>query len=89
MEDIILNQIAVEDHLKKLRKGDRELILLYFYLWIPSDWPYTHPSDPAYIGKYIGKKYEGKALSEAAVRYRKKQILKYLAGENVTLRWNA
>lgn len=88
-EDMILNQIDVENELKKLNPADREMLLLMFKLYKPDDWTGRWPPKLAQIGDYIGRKFEGKPLTEAAIRYRKKAALEQLRGTRPPLRRRA
>lgn len=75
-EDLVLTQVDVERALAKLSPEDRAMIVLVFRVDIPADWG-KRPWPPKYtdIGDYIGRKFRGSPLSEAAIRYRRDVVL--------------
>jgi hypothetical protein len=87
-EDQILTQIVVDAKLAELPLAHREMICLIYRLhpqpddWDLGRWPPTYED----VGTYIGRKFEGKALSEAAIRYRRDAILEMWRGERGELR---
>lgn len=83
---MILTEIELEDALSVLSAVDKELLLITFKIQKPDDWTAPWPPQISQIGKYLGLKYEGKPLSEAAVRYRKKVVLESLRGLRTPLR---
>lgn len=83
---MILTLIELENVLGKLPDADREMLLLLFRVEMPEDWRWPWPPRVSQIGEYIGYKYEGRPLSEAAVRYRKKVLLESMQGTRVPLR---
>lgn len=74
MEDEILNRVTVEAVLAKLHPADRMMMLLIYRVEQPDDWSAQWPPRFEDIGVYIGTRYEGKPLSEAAIRYRRDAI---------------
>ncbi len=84
-ETELLDRVAVDQVLAKLKEGDRCMMLLIFNIELPEDWgsrAVTYSS----IGAYIGRRFEGKALPEATIRYRHQELVKYLRGERGELR---
>lgn len=70
-EDQMLNRVAVEMALDHLEKEESRVVLaLSFELECPADWG-KEPWPPTYaaIGRYVGTKFRGGPLSEAAIRY--------------------
>jgi hypothetical protein len=61
------------------------MILLISQVELPADWG-GRPITYAEVGAYIGLRFEGKVLSEAAIRYRRDEIMKRLRGERGDLR---
>lgn len=86
MEDEILSRIDLEVALAKLHPSDRDMMLLIYRVARPTDWKAPWPPRYLDIGEYIGKKYRGAALSEAAIRYRRDVVLRMWAGERGELR---
>lgn len=85
-EDEILTAVTVEAVLARLTPADRALMHLVYGIAPPEDYAGTWPPTHADIGFYIGMRFEGYRLSEAAVRYRKKVILAMLRGERGPMR---
>lgn len=86
MEDEILARIDLEVALAKLHPSDRDMMLLIYRVSRPPDWDAPWPPRYLDIGAYIGLKYRGSALSEAAIRYRRDVVLRMWAGERGELR---
>jgi hypothetical protein len=86
----IEDRIDIERSLDMLEPADREMMVLIFRLEIqPEDWgkrPWPAKYDD--IGDYIGRKYEGSPLSEAAIRYRRQVVFQFWRGERGVLRRN-
>ncbi len=87
-EDHILTLIDLERALAKLHPADAQMMRLVYKLEQPEDWEYRWPPRYEDIGCYIGLKYEGSPLSEAAIRYRRDAIKGAWRGERGTLRRN-
>jgi len=85
-EDFILTLVALETELAKLRPEHRDMMLLIYKVQEPEDWPFAWPPRFEDIGVYIGLKYRGRALSEAAIRYRRDQVEAMWRGERGDLR---
>lgn len=86
-EDQILTEIAIEKALSTLHPADRLMMLLIFRISQPLDWDLKRwPPTYEDVGIYIGLKFEGKPLSEAAIRYRRDAILKMWKGQRGHLR---
>lgn len=86
-EDRILDAVSVEALLEKLQPADAEMLILIFRIQAPPDgwlgrWPPTYEQ----IGDYIGRKYEGRPLSEAAIRYRRDAVFASVRGESTRKR---
>lgn len=62
------------------------MMLLVYQVFQPEDWVGRWPPKFEDIGRYIGLKYEGAALSEAAIRYRRDAIVKMYQGTRGHLR---
>ena len=84
-EDELLDRIAVAQALSVLNAADRCMMLMIFEIELPPDWG-ARPVTYTTIGSYIGLRFEGEPLSEAAIRYRRAEILKMLRGERGALR---
>jgi hypothetical protein len=84
-EDHILSRVAVEQVLRRLAPADRCMMLLVFEIEFPDDWG-DRPMTYAAIGDYIGRRFEGRVLSEAGIRYRRNEIMKMLRGERGEVR---
>lgn len=87
-EDTILTRVTIEAELEKLHPAERAMMLLIYKIDQPEDW--TGPWPPKYeaIGRYIGLKFEGRPLSEAAIRYRRDAVLGVWKGTRGKLRRN-
>lgn len=70
-EDELLNQITVEQVLRKLPPHHAELLRMIERIEQPTDYTGPWPATYEQIGVFIGLKYEGRTLSEATVRYRR------------------
>ena len=88
-EDQILLQIDIDRALALLPPADRVMIELIFRVSVPADWG-ERDWPPTYtdIGDYLGRKFEGSPLSEAAIRYRRDVVLAMWRGERGHLRRN-
>lgn len=76
-----LDSVTIEQMLATLDLEARLVVSLSFGLQFPEDWPWgTGPWPPTYaeIATYVGMKTRGRPLSEASVRYIRKQALKRL-----------
>lgn len=87
-EDQILTRIALEVELAKLDPEVSEMMCLIYRIEMPEDWTGRWPPTFEGIGHYIGMKFRGKAMSEAAIRYRLKAVKKMWRGERGKLRRN-
>lgn len=76
-EDAILDHIAVEQYLSRLSPERRAVLLLTEGFAVPSDWTEGAVTYSA-IGRYIGKRFRGEPLSEAAIRYIREKSLEML-----------
>lgn len=86
-EDQILNQVSVEALLDTLTPADAEMVALIFRLRPqPDDWVGRWPPTYDAIGAYLGNKYGGRPLSEAAIRYRRDAVFARLRGERTKSR---
>lgn len=79
-EDPIINKITVEQYLSRLSEERRTVLLLTEGFGVPDDW---HEGDVTYsaIGRYIGTRFRGAPLSEAAIRYIREKSLEILNPE--------
>lgn len=78
MEEPAIDPVSLEQLLAKLDEEARLVVTLSFGLEYPKDWPWTSsPWPPTYaeIAAYVGMKLRGRPLSEASVRYIRKQAL--------------
>lgn len=85
-EDGLLTRIAVEQALSILDPADAEMLVLIYRIYQPTDWTTRWPPTYDQVGHYIGMKYEGKPLSEAAIRYRRDAVFARFRGERGELR---
>lgn len=86
-EDQILDHVSVERLLATLGAADAEMLILIFRIKAPPDgWTGRWPPTYEQIGDYIGRKYEGRPLSEAAIRYRRDAVFAVLRGDGVRKR---
>lgn len=88
-EDQLLNIVAVEQLLARLEEPDRLMLRMIYHLDHPDDYEGPWPATYTDIGVYVGTRYEGQPLSEAAIRYRRDVLLAVLRGERGPLRRNA
>lgn len=84
-EDEMLDRVAVQQVLAVLSEPDRIMMKMVFGLEYPADWGNRQPTFTT-IGHYIGMRFEGEPLSEAAIRYRRDVLLRRLRGEREGLR---
>ena len=71
-EETVLNRVACEQLLVHVPPEHRLVLTLVYGLETPADWPWkdtTWPPTYAAIGWYVGMRFRGKPLSEAAIRY--------------------
>ena len=87
-EDRMLMEIDVERALAALHPADRVMMVLIYQLEQPADWTGRWPPKFEDIGRYVGLKFEGAPLSEAAIRYRRDVVLGQWAGKRPGLRRN-
>lgn len=85
-EDEILTLVAVEEALSRLTPEFSEMMRLIYKIGEPEDWDAPWPPTFEHIGAYIGLKFRGKALSEAAIRYRRDLVLAQWRSERGDLR---
>ena len=77
-DETVLDTMTIEQLLGKLDPESRLVVELSFGLTYPKDWPWkSGPWPPTYaeIAAYVGMKTRGRPLSEASVRYVRKQAL--------------
>lgn len=76
-EDEMLDRIDAERFLQRLNPERATVLLLTEGYGVPDDW---QEGDVTYsaIGRYVGKKFRGKPLSEAAIRYIREKSLEIL-----------
>lgn len=76
-EDSVINRITVEQYLSQLSEERRTVLLLTEGFGVPDDW---NEGDVTYsaIGRYIGVRFRGEPLSEAAIRYIREKSLEML-----------
>lgn len=82
-EDVVINRVAVAQLLATLSAEPRLVLELTFGLTYPGDWPWPNASWPptyAAVGFYVGNRFRGKPLSEAAIRYIRNAALRHLHG---------
>jgi hypothetical protein len=82
MEDVVLNRVAVEQLLAQLGPEHRLVLELVYGIYRPTDWPWPDqrwPPTYASVGWYVGSRFRGKPLSEAAIRYISAAALRKLA----------
>lgn len=79
-EDTILNKVAVEQYLSGLDPESRMVLTLIFELDIPDDWGEDGAVTYAAVGRYVGRKFRKRPLSEAAIRYIRDMALAELSG---------
>lgn len=77
-EDELLNRIDAERYLAKLSPERRMVLLLTEGYGVPPDWTEGAVVTYQAIGAYIGKKFRGRPLSEAAIRYIREKSLEIL-----------
>jgi len=87
-ENQILTRIDLERALARLHPADAMMMKLIYQLEQPDDWSGRWPPKFEDIGHYIGVKYEGAPLSEAAIRYRRDVVRAQWAGKRGKLRRN-
>lgn len=80
-EDGVLNRVAVAQLLATLAEEPRVVLELTFGLTYPEDWPWPDANWPptyAAVGFYVGNRFRGKPLSEAAIRYIRNAAMRHL-----------
>jgi hypothetical protein len=80
MEEQLINQIAVQQHLAHLDVEPRMVLTLLFGIDCPPDWTESWPATCAAVGRYVGRRFRNRPLSEAAVRYIRDTALDRLRG---------
>ena len=85
-EDQILAQVDIEAALSKLPPSYAVMMLLVYKVKQPDDWEAQWPPRFEDIGWYIGMRFRGHPLSEAAIRYRRDQVEAMWRGERGPLR---
>lgn len=81
LDEAPLDPVTMEQLLNQLEPESRMVVELSFGLMYPKDWPWSSgPWPPTYaeIAAYVGMKTRGRPLSEASVRYIRKQALRKL-----------
>jgi hypothetical protein len=76
-EDTMLDAITAEQYLAKLNEERRTVLMLTEGYAVPDDWTKGDVTFSA-IGRYIGNRFRGAPLSEAAVRYIRDRSLEML-----------
>jgi hypothetical protein len=76
-EDSVINKITCEQYLSKLNEERKTVLLLTEGFGVPDDWEEGEVTFSS-IGRYIGKKFRGEPLSEAAIRYIREKSLEIL-----------
>lgn len=77
-EDDMLNRIEVQGYLAKLSPERRTVLLLTEGFGVPADWTGGTVVTYQAIGVYVGNKFRGRPLSEAAIRYIREKSLEIL-----------
>lgn len=77
-EDDMLNRIDAERFLSRLSPERAAVLLLTEGYGVPEDWTEGQSVTYQAIGAYIGKKFRGRPLSEAAIRYIREKSLELL-----------
>jgi hypothetical protein len=85
-EDQILDAVDIARALRRLHPEDALIIRLWFQLEQPEDWTWPWPPRCEDIGVYVGLRFRGRAMSEAAVRYHRDAVLAMWHGERGPLR---
>lgn len=85
-EDEILGRVDLEAALSKLPREYAVMMTLVYKVYPPDDWDAQWPPRFEDIGRYIGLKFRGIPLSEAAIRYRRDQVEAMWRGERGPLR---
>lgn len=85
-EDDVLNRVSVDHVLRRLDEADAVMMRMVFRIEYPDDYAGGVPATFGDIGSYIGLRFEGAPLSEAAIRYRRDVALGVLRGERDPLR---
>ena len=83
-EEAILNRISVAQYLERLKSEERRVMLsLVYALYCPDDWNPDDRWPPTYaaVGRYVGIRFRGEELSEAAIRYQEMCALEELNPE--------
>ena len=82
IEDVVLNRVACEQLLVHVTPEHRVVLEWVYGLYTPEDWPgkdTVWPPTYAAIGWYVGMRFRGKPLSEAAIRYIRTAALRRIA----------
>lgn len=77
-EDDMLNKIEVQRYLAKLTPERATVLLLTEGFGVPDDWTAGSVVTYQAIGIYVGNKFRGRPLSEAAIRYIREKSLEIL-----------
>lgn len=80
-EDALINKITVAQYIARLKSPETRLLLLLVYgIDCPKDWNPDERWPPTYaaVGDYIGRRFRGRPLSEATIRYREMCALEEL-----------
>lgn len=85
-EDQILAQIDIDAALSKLSEEFALMMRLVYKQYQPDDWEAQWPPRFEDIGWYIGMRFRGKPMSEAAIRYRRDAVEAMWRGERGPLR---
>lgn len=85
-EDEILTRVTLEAVLATLMPADRVLLSLVYQLDRPADYAGVWPPTYVDVGAYVGLRFEGRVLSESAIRYRRDVIIALLRRERGPLR---
>lgn len=90
-EDGVIVRVTVEQLLEQLVPEQRLVVELTFGLTYPTDWPWPDASWPptyAAVGWYVGNRFRGKPLSEAAIRYMRTTALRQMRELETGIREN-
>jgi hypothetical protein len=66
-EDTILSRVSIDAALSALTPIERDIMRMLFAYEQPSDYDGQWPPTLSLVGKYVGRKYHGKPMSEGRV----------------------
>lgn len=76
-EDTLLTRVTAEQYLSRLSEERRMVLMLTEGYGVPDDWDEGDVTYSA-VGRYIGRRFRGAPLSEAAIRYIREKSLQML-----------